>query len=144
MHTAIFWVRINIFFVAFFPITYFSPCEIFSMLNTVKCPHSPELLNSLGRVKDPLCHIPLSLNILISCVISISLWIRTIYSKQKAELEFADITVCQEQKLLLQVWRILYLSDSLYTIRILLSCLCLTYSPEPKPLYVGTLMLVTK
>lgn len=127
------------FHVAFFPIAYFSPGEIFCVLNTAKCPHSLELENSLGRVKKPLCRIPLSLNILISCVISISLWIRTIYSKQKAELEFADITVCQEQELLLQVWRILYLSDSLYTIWILLNSSCLTWSLEPKSLYVGNL-----
>lgn len=71
--------------------------------------------------------------------ISISLWIRTIYSKQKTELEFADSMVCQEQELLLQVWRILYLSDSLYTIWILLKCLCLTWSLEPESLYAGNL-----
>lgn len=76
---------------------------------------------------------------MISCVISISLWIRTIYSKQKAEPEFADIMVCQEQELLLKVRRILYLSDSLYTIWILLNCLCLIWSLEPEPLYAGNL-----
>lgn len=119
----------------------FFPCEIFSVLNTEKCLHSSELENSLGRVKELLCCIPLSLNILISCVISISLWIRTIYSKQKAELELADTVVCQEQELLLQVWRILYLSDSLYSIWILLNCLCLTWSLKP---YWGTSVLITK
>lgn len=45
----------------------------------------------------------------------------SIYSQQKPELEFADITVCQEQKLSLHVWRTLYPSDSLYTIWILLN-----------------------
>lgn len=65
---------------------------------------------------------PFTLDIYISYVILMYLWIKSISWKQKVNLGLADILWCQDWELFIVRLRILHLSDGLYANWILLNC----------------------